>query len=72
MNDEGKIEHEVSLHLLELGIKLYCRSTGDLVLHFPYPKVLYKENLTIKTSKKSFFTLQLPYAYYNLIVGEEY
>jgi hypothetical protein len=60
MNDEGKIEHEVSLHLLELGVKLYCRSTGDLVLHFPYPKVLYKENLTIKTSFiQNFFTLQL-------------
>ena len=39
MNDPSKVEHEVSLHLLELGIKLYCRATGELVLHFPYPKV---------------------------------
>ena len=39
MNDPSKVEHEVSLHLLELGIKLYCRATGDLVLNFPYPKV---------------------------------
>ena len=45
MNDSGKIEHEVSLHLLELGIKLYCRKSGDLVLNFPYPKVHFDVNL---------------------------
>lgn len=40
MNDPAKVEHEVSMHLLELGVKLYCRSSGDLVLHYPYPKVI--------------------------------
>ena len=59
MNDEGKIEHEVSLHLLELGIKLYCRSTGDLVLHFPYPKVLSEKNTQDSLDRsKNFLPIQ--------------
>ena len=40
MNDPGKTKHSVSLHLLELGIKLYCRTTAELVLTYPYPKVI--------------------------------
>ena len=42
MNDASKIEHEVTLHLQELGIKLFCRTSGDQVLQYPYPKVVYK------------------------------
>ena len=64
MNDEGKIEHEVSLHLLELGIKLYCRSTGDLVLHFPYPKVIYKETQLSSAEKIQNKVLILPKAFF--------
>ena len=65
MNDEGKIEHEVSLHLLELGIKLYCRSTGDLVLHFPYPKVIYKETQLSSAEKIENKVLILPKAFFS-------
>lgn len=39
MNDPAKVEHDVSLHLLELGVRLYCRSTGEEVLQYPYPKI---------------------------------
>ena len=42
MKDPAKIDHSVSLHLLELGIKLYCRTTAELVLKYPYPKVITK------------------------------
>ncbi len=44
MNDESKIEHKVSLHLLEFGVRMYCKTTGKQVLSYPYPKV----NKTLK------------------------
>ena len=40
LTDSAKVEHEISLHLLELNIKLYCKDTGELVLQYPYPKVI--------------------------------
>lgn len=39
MNDPAKVEHEVSLHMQELGIKLYSRTTAEEILKYPYPKV---------------------------------
>ena len=40
MNDPAKVEHEVSLHMQELGIKLYSRTTAEEILKYPYPKVV--------------------------------
>ena len=54
MNDPAKVEHHVSLHLLELGIKLYCRASAELVLKYPYPKV--NKNLKSKTNSARLYT----------------
>jgi hypothetical protein len=35
-----QIEHGVSLHVLEFGVRMYCRTTGKQVLYYPYPKVM--------------------------------
>ena len=52
MNDPAKVEHEVSLHMQELGIKLYSRTTAEEILKYPYPKVV--QLLFYIVLKKSF------------------
>ena len=52
MNDPAKVEHEVSLHMQELGIKLYSRTTAEEILKYPYPKVV--QLLSYFALKKNF------------------
>ena len=41
-----QIEHDVSLHVLEFGVRLYCRNSGKQVLYYPYPKVSVIKSVT--------------------------
>ncbi len=38
-SDKKKVHHSVFLHLQELGIKMECADTGNLVLNYTYPEV---------------------------------
>ena len=62
MKDPAKIDHSVSLHLLELGIKLYCRTTAELVLKYPYPKVI------TKAKRLKFFFFVILAIFYSIIL----
>ena len=39
-HDKKKVHHSISLHLQELGVKMYCNETGNQVLHYTYPEVI--------------------------------
>lgn len=52
INAENKVQHPVSLHVLDFGVRLYCRNSGKQVVFYPYPKVkacFYHKNLIIMT-----------------------
>ena len=39
--DPKKVHHPVTLRLMELGVKMSCNDTGDAVLHYTYPEVVW-------------------------------
>lgn len=38
-SDQKKVHHSVTLHLQELGVKLFSNESGNMVLDYTYPEV---------------------------------
>ena len=41
-SDPKKVHHPVCLRLMELGVKMLSKDSGEPVLHYTYPEVVFR------------------------------